>query len=145
MVEITGDDLKYFSEFQRVTGIHPLDFIDTESAAVVLVENKGELYRCIGKKGANLQKLSIVFRKPVFIFVDSSDIVEFLKNAFPNVSKMNVKTNGDMATLVVLEQDRGYVVGRGGVKIKAIRELLKRRFKIENFQLRTTKEFVDEQ
>ena len=146
--EITADDLKYFSEFQRITTIHPSDCIPTDVCFIFLVENRGELYKCIGKDKFILNKLVQVFRKPIFVFVGSNDLDSQLKNLFYNLSQFDSKIQervdgSKQLTLIVKESERGYAIGKAGIKIKGIKELLKRNFNIANFQLRTTKEFRD--
>ena len=143
MVELTTDDLNYLSEFHRITAIYPKHYVNTELAIVFLVENKGELYKSLGKKGSNLSQLSKSFGKTVFILVDSSNLEEMVKNSFHSLDGMDLKVDeredGKYVTLVIREEDRGRVVGRGGARIKAVRELLKERFNVKNFQLRTTR------
>ncbi|MBN2477979.1 NusA-like transcription termination signal-binding factor [Candidatus Micrarchaeota archaeon] len=145
LAELTEDDLKLFSEFQRITGIYPLDCIITEFSIVFIVQNKGELYKAIGKKASNLPRLNDVFRKQVFIFVDSKDVDEFIRNAFSGVEivaiKKEEKHDGKQyITLVVHEKDRGRAIGKEGRRIKSVKEILYRRMGIGGFQLRTTKQ-----
>ncbi|MFA5050028.1 MAG: hypothetical protein WC501_03390 [Candidatus Micrarchaeia archaeon] len=145
MAEITQDHLKYFSEFQRITGIYPADCIDSESSFIFLVENRGELYKCIGKDNIVIKSLVNIFKKPVFVFIKGNDVETQLRNIFYNLSNMSIKKTEKEGrtsiTLIVQEDERGYAVGKGGIKIKGIRELLSRIYNIRDFQLRTTKEF----
>ncbi len=148
LAELTQDHLKYFSEFQRITGIYPADCIDSDSSFIFLVENRGELYKCIGRDSAIIKSLNNVFKKPVFVFIRGNDLDSQIKNIFYNLSNMSIKKiekNGKIAvTLIVQENERGYAVGKGGIKIKGIRELLSRIYDIRDFQLRTTKEFRED-
>jgi len=145
LAEITQDHLKYFSEFQRITGIYPADCIDSESSFIFLVENRGELYKCIGKDNIVIKSLVNIFKKPVFVFIKGNDVETQLRNIFYNLSNMSIKKTEKEGrtsiTLIVQEDERGYAVGKGGIKIKGIRELLSRIYNIRDFQLRTTKEF----
>jgi N utilization substance protein A len=145
LAEITQDHLKYFSEFQRITGIYPADCIDSDSSFIFLVENRGELYKCIGKENIVIKNLVNVFKKPVFVFIKGNDVETQLRNIFYNLSNMSIKKTEKEGrtsiTLIVQEDERGYAVGKGGIKIKGIRELLSRIYNIRDFQLRTTKEF----
>lgn len=147
MAELTADDLKYLSEFQKVTGIYPSDFAQCDSSFVFLVENRGELYKCIGKNKMTIRKLSQVFRKPVFVFITSADLEAQIRNIFYNLSNLDIKVqekgSDKQVTLVVLESERGYAVGKEGIKIKGVKALLDRRFDVKEFYLRTTKQFRD--
>jgi len=148
MTELDNDGLKYLSEFQRITGVYPFDCINSEHAFIFLVDNKAELFKSIGKKMVVLNKLVQLFRKPVFIFVGSSDMEKQIRNIFYGLSKMELKVQdspvGKRATLIVKESERGYAVGKGGIKIKAVKELMKRKFNIVNFRIRTTRNFNDD-
>lgn len=145
MVELTADDLNYLSEFQKLTSIYPLDYMNTELALLFLVENKGELYKALGKKGVNLIQLSKKFGKSVFIILSSSDLKDMIRNCFHSLQNMDIKVEergeGTQVTLIVGEEDKGIAIGRGGARIKAVKELLKKKFNVTNFQLRTTKRF----
>ncbi|MDD5023428.1 MAG: hypothetical protein PHU63_04630 [Candidatus ainarchaeum sp.] len=147
MSELNTDDLKFLSEFQKITGIYPSDCLYTGFAFAFLVDNRGELYKCIGKNKIILNKLIQAFRKPVFLFLKGSDLETQIRNFFHNLSDMRIKFNekdgGKQVVLIVLEPERGYAVGKDGNKIKVIREFLNKRFGIKDFQLRTTKQFSD--
>ncbi len=146
--QLTSDDLKYLSEFERITGIYPSTFIESDGCFVFLVDNKGELYKCLGKNRSTLSKIVKIFRNPVFVYIGNQDMEKQLKNIFYNLSKFKVKIQeknpGKQVTLIVKESERGYAVGKGGIKIKGIKKLLLDRFQVTYFQLRTTKEFREE-
>ncbi len=131
MVELTGEDLTFFSKFESVTGVMPSDYVAQENVLTFLVE-PNRLGKAIGKKGANIEKLGKIFRKKVVISADSKDLEEFVKGFFSNVSIQNVEVrkvmNESAVILIIDEKDRGIAIGRGGDRIKTAKSFLKTKF-----------------
>jgi NusA-like KH domain protein len=132
VVELTGDDLKYFSEFEKVTQTMPVDYLATDSTLIFLVDMT-RLGKSIGKKGANIKKLTILFRKRVVIVGNSNDPDIFLRSYFSNIPIDSVEVRdimGERAMVMTIdENDRGIAIGKSGDRIKAAKVLLKRKFK----------------
>ncbi|MFH1260381.1 MAG: NusA-like transcription termination signal-binding factor [Candidatus Micrarchaeota archaeon] len=131
MVELTEDDLKMFSDFERITHVLPSDYISTESSVIFLVEMP-LLGKAIGKQASNIEKLRKVFRKRVIIVGDNSDPEIFLRSFFGNITVHSVEFRDIMdekaMILTVEEKDRGIAIGRSGERIKAAKALLKKKF-----------------
>ena len=131
MVELTSDDLNYFSAFEKITGVIPVDFLVAETGIYYLVP-KSDLGKAIGKKGCNIEKLRGVMRKKVVIIGDGSEPEDFVRNFFNNVEIISVEVReamGDRAVfLTIAEKDRGIAIGKSGERIKAMKEFLKKKF-----------------
>ena len=114
MVELTGDDLNIFSNFEKVTHVLP------------------SLGKAIGKKASNIEKLRRVFRRKVIIVGDSDDPESFLRSFFGNITIHNVEVRDVMSEKAILltvdEKDRGLTIGRDGERIKAAKTFLKKKF-----------------
>lgn len=131
MVELNEKGLSYFSLFEKITHTMPSDYIDGEMFLVFIVDQV-QLGRAIGKKGANIKRLTNAFRKKVVVVADSDDPEEFIKNFLKNVNILNIETRdvmGETAIIVMLdEKDRGIAIGRNGERIKALKNLMKEKF-----------------
>jgi N utilization substance protein A len=131
MVELTSEDLNFFSMFEKLTGVMPTDFLSNETGIYFLVPIN-ELGKAIGKKGANIEKLKGAVRKKVVIVPDSNDLEEFVKGFFSNVEIINVEVReamGERAVfLTVAEKDRGIAIGKAGERIKTAKTFLKKKF-----------------
>ena len=131
MVELTGDDLNIFSNFENITHVMPSDYLSTESSIIFLVGAES-LGKAIGKGGANIEKLKRIFRKRVIIIGDSADPEGFLRSFFGNITIDNIEIRdvmGDKAIILTVdEKDRGIAIGRDGERIKAAKVLLKKKF-----------------
>ena len=130
-MELTEKELSYFSIFEEITKIMPSDFVESETSIVFIVE-PFKLGRAIGKKGANIERLKGKFRKRVVIVADADEPELFIRNFFNNISILSVESRevmGETAFMVLLdEKDRGIAIGRGGERIKALKELLRKKF-----------------
>ncbi len=132
MVELNNDDLNFFSEFEKITRVMPTDYVPGETLLIFLV-SVAELGKAIGKNGSNIQKLKDVFKRKVVIIGDMSDPELFVRGMFNNISILSVEVQnimGDLAVVLTIdEKDRGIAIGKDGERIKAAKELLKRKFK----------------
>ncbi|MEW6035000.1 MAG: NusA-like transcription termination signal-binding factor [Candidatus Micrarchaeota archaeon] len=131
MVELTGDDLSMFSNFERITHVMPSDYLSTEGSIIFLVGEES-LGKAIGKHASNIEKLKQLFRKRVIIVADSKDPETFLRNFFGNINIYNVEIRDVMdeqaIMLTIDEKDRGIAIGRDGERIKAAKSFLKKKF-----------------
>ncbi|MFH1393539.1 MAG: NusA-like transcription termination signal-binding factor [Candidatus Micrarchaeota archaeon] len=132
MVELTGEDLTFFSKFESITGVMPKDYVASENVLTFLVDGN-KLGKAIGKKGANIQKLGKIFRKKVVITGDSDDLEQFVRGFFSNIGIQNIEVRdimGEKAVMMIIdEKDRGIAIGRGGERIKAAKSFLGKKFK----------------
>jgi N utilization substance protein A len=131
MVELTGEDLTFFSKFEQVTGVLPTDFVSQNDMLTFLVEGP-KLGKAIGKKGSNIEKLKKVFRKKVVITGDSSDLEDFIRRFFSNITIYNIEIRdvmGENAVMLTIdEKDRGIAIGKAGERIKTAKIFLKKKF-----------------
>jgi NusA-like KH domain protein len=131
VVELTGDDLNIFSNFERITHVMPSDYLSTESSIVFLVSQES-LGKAIGKQASNIEKLRHLFRKRVIVVADSDDPEGFVRNFFGNISIYDIEIRDVMGEknimLTIDEKDRGIAIGRDGERIKAAKTFLKKKF-----------------
>ncbi|MBU0586910.1 NusA-like transcription termination signal-binding factor [Candidatus Micrarchaeota archaeon] len=130
-MEFTGDELQLFDLFTKLSGVDALDLEKTPYGLVFLVAPQN-LGRAIGKQGATLERMRRGFKQGVFVYADSSDLDEFVRNLFNNVKIENVEVReamGERAVfLTVDDKDRGIAIGKEGARIKIAKQLLKRKF-----------------
>lgn len=131
MVELNGDDLSMFSNFESITHVMPSDYLVTESSLIFLV-TPDSLGRAIGKKASNIEKLKLVFKKRVIIIADANDPEAFLRNFFGNIQIYGMEIRDVMGEKYIImtidEKDRGIAIGRDGERIKAAKVFLKKKF-----------------
>lgn len=130
-MELTGDDLSMFSNFEKITHVMPSDYLSTETSIIFLVGGDS-LGKAIGKQASNIKKLAVVFRKRVIIIADSDDPEGFVRNFFGNIAIHDIEIRDVMGEknimLTIEEKDRGIAIGRDGERIKAAKSFLKKKF-----------------
>lgn len=130
-MEITGEDLKLINLFESVTGVMPLDMAAIEGGIVFLVESS-RLGKAIGKKGANIQRLRQKLNRNVLISADAGSPEEFLRAFFNNVEVLSYELREapgqKVVFLTVPDSQRGIAIGKAGMRIKAAKAFLKRKF-----------------
>jgi transcription termination/antitermination protein NusA len=130
-IELSGDDLNIFSNFDKITHIMPSDYLSTDGSMIFLVPRES-LGRAIGKGGANIEKLKHIFRKRVIIVGDSDDPEGFVRSFFSNITIYDIEIRDVMSEKAILltidEKDRGIAIGRDGDRIKAAKSFLKKKF-----------------
>jgi transcription termination/antitermination protein NusA len=130
-VEITGEDLKLINLFESVTGVIPSDMEAVEDGIVFLVD-EANLGKAIGKKGANIQKLKASLRKNILISKDGDEPEEFLRGFFNNIDVLSFEVREapgqKVAFITVPDTQRGIAIGRGGIRVKAAKMFLKKKF-----------------
>jgi NusA-like KH domain protein len=87
----------------------------------------------IGKNGQNIKIAERMLKKPIKIFEWSEDCEQFIRNMVPYVQKINLY--GDKATISIVKENRGVVIGKKGANIKIIREFLTRNSNIKDLKL----------
>ncbi len=130
-MELTGDDLSMFSDFEKITHVMPSDYLTTESSIIFLV-SQDSLGKAIGKQASNIKKLAVVFRKRVIIVADSDDPEGFVRSFFGNIAIHDIEIRDVMGEknimMTIEEKDRGIAIGRDGERIKAAKSFLKKKF-----------------
>jgi N utilization substance protein A len=130
-LELTEKGLGLFSIFGKITRVTPSDYNESDELLVFVVDPY-QLGRAIGKKGANIEKLKKTFRKKVVVVADSDEPEIFVRNFFNNVRILDIESrqimNETAIILIINEADRGIAIGRNGERIKALKNLMKRKF-----------------
>jgi len=130
-VEITGEDLKLINLFESVTGVIPSDMEIVGEGIVFLVDDTN-LGKAIGKKGANIQKLRMKLNKNVLVSKDDTEPEAFLRGFFNNIEILSFEIREapgqKVAFITVPDSQRGIAIGRGGIRVKAAKAFLKKKF-----------------
>ncbi len=130
-MEITGEDLKLLTLFESITGVMPSDMILLEGGIVFLVDAPA-LGKAIGKKGANIQRLRIKLNKNVLVSQDNDEPESFVRGFFNNIEILSFEIREapgqKVAFVTIPDSQRGIAIGKGGMRVKAAKAFLKRKF-----------------
>ncbi len=138
-MEITEEELKLMNLFESVTGVMPSDIIVMDEGTVFLVDPP-ILGKAIGKKGNNVQRLKQRMNRNVLVSKNASEPEEFLRGFFNNIEVLSFEIREapgqKVAFLTVPDSQRGIAIGKSGLRIKAAKKFLKKKFGVD-LSLRT--------
>lgn len=134
------DEIKHITLFESMTGAKVKDFIKEEDTYCFVVRS-GDMGLAIGKKGVNVEKIRKALGKQIIVFEHDNDDEKFLEKLFYPIELHGInvaKTPGETTAVIqVARQDRSRAIGPKGVKIKLIRQLIKRHHDIDSVNLRS--------
>jgi len=142
-IKLSSDQLGLISVFQSMSGATVRDcIVDEKGGRLIFIVNKGQMELAIGKKGATIQNIERVIKKPVEVVEWSDDPAEMIRNALDPRAVQEVrltdKLDGSKSMSVIVDSRRkGAVLGRGGKNAEKVRLIAKKYFNITNVQIMT--------
>ena len=125
-LRLSADEIRYITLFESMTGAGVKDCI-IDDDQVVFVVKKGDMGLAIGKKGANIQRVTQALDKKVEVVEYSEDPAEFVKNILSSlrIKKVSLQKKAEKQVVVVNVdgRDRARAIGRGGKNIHMIKQL----------------------
>ncbi len=132
-IKLETDAIRTIALFESMTKVHAKDCLITDNCIYFLVE-QSKIGLAIGKSGMVIKNVKRALNKNVKIFGYADNPEDMIKGMIPEPRSITLD-NGSMV-VSISPQDRVNVIGRNGENIKAIREIMKRHFSIENLRLR---------
>jgi len=126
MVTLNNEETKKILFFQQITGAAARDCVE-DNENIVFVIAEGEMGKAIGKGGSNIRNLQKMLKKNILFVEHSNDLNRFVENIF-FPTKIEVNSSDDKIMIKVDSENRKYVIGKGGQKIKIARVLVGRHF-----------------
>ena len=142
-IKLTSDQLGLISIFQNMSGATVRDcIVDEKGGRLIFIVNKGQMGLAIGKKGATIQNIERVVKKPIEVVEWSDDPAEMIRNALDPSAVQEVrltdKLDGTKSISVIVDARRkGAVLGRGGKNAEKVRLIAKKYFDINSVQITT--------
>lgn len=143
-IKLTSDQLGLMSIFQNMSGATVRDcIVDDKLGRLIFIINKGQMGLAIGKKGATIQNIERVVKKPVEVVEWSDDPAEMIRNSldprFVGEVRISDRLDGTKGASVVVDpRKKGAVLGRGGRNAEKARLIAKKYFGISNLQIITS-------
>jgi transcription termination/antitermination protein NusA len=142
-IKLTAEQLGLISIFQNMSGATVRDcIVDEKGGRLIFIVNKGQMGLAIGKKGATIQNIERVVKKPIEVVEWSDDPAEMIRNALDPSAVQEVrltdKLDGTKSISVIVDARRkGAVLGRGGKNAEKVRLIAKKYFDIASVQITT--------
>ncbi len=136
-IKFTTETIRLLTLFENLTNVSVKDCFENGDTIYYIVE-EGKIGLAIGKGGNSIRQVERMLGKKVKVYEYSINVSDFIKNLIPNVKDIKVveEDGKDIAEIKVNKQDRGYVIGRGGEKIKIYKEILKRVHNISDLKVK---------
>ncbi len=143
-IKLSSDQLGLISIFQNMSGATVRDcIVDDKGGRLIFVISKGQMGLAIGKKGATIENIERVVKKPVEVVEWSDDPAEMISNAldprFVSEVRITDRLDGTKGASVVVDpRKKGAILGRGGRNAEKARLIAKKYFDIANLQIITS-------
>ncbi|MAM41723.1 MAG: NusA-like transcription termination signal-binding factor [Thaumarchaeota archaeon] len=140
-IKISSEAFSLMVLFQKTTGAMARDcIIDNRLSRIIFVVNKGEMGLAIGKNGQSIKDIQKSIGKTIELVEYSEDPKEFILNAlnskFIDDVKIDEHSNGKTtATIKVVANKTGAIVGREGRNAEKARIIAKRYFEINKLKI----------
>ena len=140
-IKISSEAFSLMVLFQKTTGAMARDcIIDSRLNRIIFVVNKGEMGLAIGKNGQSIKDIQKSIGKTIELVEYSEDPKEFIINAlnskFIDDVKIDEHSNGKTtATIKVVANKTGAIVGREGRNAEKARIIAKRYFEINKLKI----------
>lgn len=130
MIKLRGPEIKYITMFEKKTGATVKDCITADDDLTFIVK-EGDMGLAIGKNGVIINKIKKEMKKEIHIYEHSNKPDQFIKNLFYPINIEKVEIEGKSARIHLDPGDKKRAIGRGGKKIKNVKDIAKRHLGIE--------------
>jgi N utilization substance protein A len=136
-ITFNTESIRLLTLFENITNAPVRDCFMNNDVVYYIVE-EGKIGLAIGKNGNSIKNVERVLGKKVKVFEYSKKPENFVKNLIPQCKEINVLKEKDTikVEIRVNKNDKGFVIGRGGEKIKIYKEILKRVHNISDIQVK---------
>jgi len=136
-IEFTTETIRLITLFENMTNVPVRDCFMNKDIIFFIVE-EGKIGLAIGKNGSSIKNVERVVGKKVKVYEYSNNPVQFIKNLIPKSKDVRMINDRDTITveIKVSRNDRGFVIGKGGEKIKIYKEILRRIHNISDIQVK---------
>jgi N utilization substance protein A len=127
MTKLNNEEIKMMMFLQDATKAAIRDIYDDGSTLAIVVA-EGDVGKVIGPGGKTINNLKRKLKRDIIVVEWNEEVERFISNIFSPI-KVNVVIEGDSAKVITSAEDRKYVIGRGGNKIKLANILVERNFR----------------
>ncbi len=137
-MKISNEEILLINALQDFSGVTARDCIIQEKNIIFLVNEK-DVGNAIGKKGEKINKLRQKLNKNIEIYGFSEKPENFIKNSLKDIKieEINQKNEGEKKVFVLKldSENKRKILGKTN-KLKKIKEILKRNYKIDEVKIR---------
>jgi len=136
-IKITHEEMRYIALFESLTGASLKDCVVDEDGTILITVKPEEIGLVIGRKGSNIRLLRSVTGRDIRVFEYHNNPEAFVKNALKPARVYEVRIverpDGSRVGIVRVDsRDKRIAIGKNGRRIRRVRLLSKRYFKLDN-------------
>lgn len=131
-VTLDTSAIRTIALFQQMTGANVMDYYESEDE-IFFVVAEGQVGYVLGRDGIKIKKAEGRFKKRIRVFEYSGDLHEFVRRMIPEAQDISV--NEGNIRVRVRSSDRSRVIGRGGIRVRAMEHFARRLHKAESFKV----------
>ncbi len=126
--------MKIISLFQAITRASVKDCIVNDE--IIFIVGEGEIGKAVGKGGENVKRISYSLKRKIKIVEFSNELRTFIKNLIQPLKVENIEEQDGVVQLTPPDtKTRGYLIGRGGMSLRHLEDLVKRHFPIKEIRV----------
>lgn len=122
--------MKKMALFETITHAKLKDFFDDPvQERLVFIVQQGELWKALGKKGANVKRLEEKFKRKIKVVEFSDDLVTFVKNMAMPLRISDVSEEDGIVTIRHEDmQTKGLLIGKNARNLRNMEQNIQRYF-----------------
>ena len=133
-VRYDSDLIKIMMLFESISGAKIKDCIANDK--ILLIVEKNDMGKAIGKKGANIKKFENKSKKKVKLAEFSNDVAQFVKNLAYPAEISDVKNENGIITIHGRDANsRAMLIGRERHNLNHLTEIVKRYFDVKEIKI----------
>jgi N utilization substance protein A len=132
------DTMKKMALFETITHAKVKDFFDDEvQERLVFIVQAGNLWKALGKKGANVKKLQEKFQRKIKIVEFSDEKLTFIKNMVQPLRVEDV-TEDDDGIVTIRHDDlqvKGLLIGKNARNLRNLEKNVRRFYEVKEIKV----------
>jgi N utilization substance protein A len=134
-ITLDKSSIGLISSFSASTKSKVKDMIE-DNGLIIFVVEQGELFRALGKKGANVKKLSQKLNKRIKVVEYSPDVKTFIINMIYPLKVAEITQEGGIITLHGDDiKTKGLLIGRNARNLRLLERVVKRYFDVDEIKV----------
>ena len=131
------DILKKMALFESITKSDLKDFFDDPvQERLVFIVQPGQLWRALGKKSVNAQRLETTFKRKIKIVEYSDDLIMFIKNMAHPLKIHDVTEDEGVVTIRHNDmQTKGLLIGKNARNLRNLETNIRRYFEVKEIKV----------
>ncbi|MBW2968327.1 NusA-like transcription termination signal-binding factor [Candidatus Woesearchaeota archaeon] len=132
------ETMKKMALFETITHAKVKDFFDDEiQGRLVFIVQPGNLWKALGKKGANVKKLEEKFKRKIKVVEFSEDKLEFIKNMVQPLRVSDVTEDDDGIVTIKHEdmQVKGLLIGKNARNLRNLENNVRRFYEVKEIKV----------